>query len=129
MKQEDTLGVALTKEACVVCAKAMDGPILMNTRLSGKNASEVKALHGQIIGYRDAPCDECKELLTKGFVLIGIDMDKTDDMSNPYRSGHMWAIDKKVAEEMFPDAHLRRLGYACIDVNVAESIGLPIFET
>ena len=41
----------------------------------------------------------------------------------------MWCINTQTAEEMFPDAHLRRLGYACIDVNVAESIGLPIFET
>ena len=83
MKEEDKVGVALAKEACPVCAKALDGPILMNTRLSGKNAAEVKALHGQIIGFRDAPCDECKELLTKGFVLIGIEEEKTDDMTNP----------------------------------------------
>jgi hypothetical protein len=129
MKEEDKVGVALAKEACPVCAKSFDGPILMNTRLSGKNAKDVEALHGQIIGFRDAPCDECKELLTKGFVLIGIEQDKTEDMSNPYRSGHMWCISKESAEGMFPDAHLRRLGYACIDVNVAESIGLPIFET
>jgi hypothetical protein len=129
MKQEDTLGVALTKEACVVCAKALDGPILMNTRLSGKKASEVKALHGQIIGYRDTPCDECKELLAKGFVLIGVDLEKTDDMKNPYRSGHMWCITKDSAEKMFTNKKETELGYACIDVNVAESIGLPIFET
>jgi hypothetical protein len=49
-------------------------------------------------------------------------------MSNPYRSGHMWCISNESAEGMFPNAQLRRLGYACIDVNVAESIGLPIFE-
>ena len=128
MKEEDKVGVALAKEACPVCAKTMDGPILMNTKLSGKNASEVKALHGQIIGFKDIPCDECKELLNKGFVLIGINAEKTDDMSNPYRSGHMWCISTKSAEEIFPDPNLRRLGYACIDVNLAENIGLPIFE-
>lgn len=125
---KNNLGVALTKEACKICGKAFDGPILMNTRLSGKKADEVKALHGKVIGYRDTPCDECKKLLTKGFVLIGVDMDKTDNMSDPYRTGHMWCVSKESAEKMFTNKKETELGYACIDVNVAESIGLPIFE-
>lgn len=128
-KMKNNLGIALTKEACPVCAKAFDGPIIMNRVLLENKAKQVESLHGQIIGYRDTPCDECKELLAKGFVLIGIHLDKTDDMSNPYRSGQMWCIKREAAEEMFTDKKQTELGYACIDVNIAESIGLPIFNT
>lgn len=126
-QMKNKVGVALVKEACPVCAKALDGPIIMNTRLSEKRAEDVQALHGQIVGFRDEPCDECKELLTKGFVLIGIIEEKTEDMKNPFRSGHMWCITSESANELITDKKLMEKGYACIDVNFAESIGLPIF--
>lgn len=122
-KMKNNLGIALTKEACPVCAKAFDGPIIMNRVLLENKAKQVESLHGQIIGYRDTPCDECKELLAKGFVLIGVHLDKTDDMKNPYRSGHMYCIKQESAEELFKD--LPKQGFAYIDIKILEALGFP----
>jgi len=121
----DKLGVAIVKEACPVCGKDFEGPIVMNRRFSNKAAEDVRALHGKVIGYKDCPCDECKELLTKGFVLIGVEEAKTDNPQNPYRSGHMWCIKKEAAAELFTRVKLDH-GFAFIDVMIADSIGLPV---
>ena len=46
----------------------------MNQRLSEKNAKEINfSMHKQAIGYAQEPCDECKELMTKGYILIEYD--------------------------------------------------------
>lgn len=102
----DKLGVALAKEACPLCGKTVDGPILMNKRLTKPEADKVKALHGQVIGFTDEPCAECKELMTKGILLIGIIEAKTDDMRNPYRSGHICVVSPDYIKRICKDENL-----------------------
>jgi hypothetical protein len=89
---KDTLGVALTKEACPACTKAMDGAIVMNTRLSVPQAMKVEELHGKVVGWADHFCDECKEYSEKGIILVTIDESKTDDPKNPYRTGGFFVV-------------------------------------
>lgn len=81
--------------------KTEDGPLVMNTRLSKGEADKVKELHGKTVGYMKEPCSECKDLMTKGILCIGVDESKTDDMRNPYRSGRIVVIS---------EAYLRRIG-------------------
>lgn len=119
---DNKLGVALVKEACPLCGKTEDGPIIMNTRLTNKMARKVEELHGQVIGYMDKPCKECQEYMSKGFLLIGVIDEKTEDKTNPYRSGNIWVIKHEAAEKMFNDTSK---GAAFIDVKAAEQIGLP----
>lgn len=121
--KEHTLGVALVKEACQLCGKTEDGPIILNTHLTEKNAKEVEEMNGKVIGYMKGPCKECKELMKQGFLLIGYIEEKTDDKTNPYRSGNQWVIKREAAEEMFADCSK---GAAFIDMKAAEQIGLPI---
>lgn len=94
--------VALAKEVCPVCAKEFDGPIIMNTYLTEEAAKKVKDLHQKPIGYMKEPCKECQEYMKQGVIVIGIDPEKTESMSNPYRSG-AFAVVK-------PDLFERQLG-------------------
>ena len=125
MGKEQKLGVALAKEACPACGALVDGPILMNTKLTKEAAEKTESLHGKVIGYLEKPCDHCADLMSKGFLLIGVDMDKTEDETNPYRSGHQWVITEEAVDKMFSDIN-KDAGYAFISTHIARHIGLPV---
>lgn len=125
MGKEQKLGVALAKEACPACGALVDGPILMNTKLTKKAAEETESLHGKVIGYLEKPCDHCEELMSKGFLLIGVDMEKTEDETNPYRSGHQWVVTEEAVDKIFSDIN-KDAGYAFISTHIARHIGLPV---
>ena len=92
----DEVGIALAKEACPICCKPMDGPILIGNKIGKEYAEKVNAINGQIIGFAAKPCPECQKLIDEGvFFIIGVDISKTDDYSNPYRSGHIVGITKE----------------------------------
>ena len=122
--KESTLGVALVKEACPLCGALSDGPIVMNSILSEERAKEVKALNGKTIGYSEEPCKECKSVMEQAFLIIGIVEAKTNDNSNPYRSGNQWGIKKEAAIEMFGEEMCKK-GVAFIDILIANEIELP----
>lgn len=118
----NNLGVALCKEACPLCGKLEDGPILLNTRLTPGEAKKVESLHGQTIGYMDKPCSECQDMMSKGFLLIGVDEEKTEDRKNPYRTGHQWVITHEAAKQLFNNSGDK--GVAFLDIKAAKQIGL-----
>lgn len=92
---EDKLSVALCGLVCPICGKKCDDVIIMNERLTEKAAQEVKETHGQIIGYADKPCKDCQEQIDNNkFILIEIDIDKTNDMKNLYRTGRLAYVNK-----------------------------------
>lgn len=86
------LEIALTKEACLACGKLIDGPIIMNSILTKKEANKVKEIHDKCIGYAEDLCNDCKELCNKGLLIIEIDADKSEP-NNPYRSGKLFVLD------------------------------------
>jgi len=122
--KKNTLGVALVKEACPLCIRIIDGPILMNTKLSVSRAKEVEALHGQCIGYAIQPCDQCKSLMEKGFLLIQCDESKTDDKQNPWRTGKQCVIKREAAKQIFGKDHMVK-GAAFLTIETWTKIGLP----
>ena len=96
---EDKFKVALVKELCIICAKEMDGPIIMNTILSEKEANKVKEMHGKVIGFSDKPCEECQENLEKAFLFIGFDEQQSDLDNLPegfYRTGQIVGTKKDI---------------------------------
>ena len=121
---EDIFGVALVHELCRICAKEMNEQIVMNQRLTEKNAKDIKSMHKQAIGYAQEPCDECKELMTKGFILIEYDEAVTTNRSNPYRTGNIWVISFDAAKRMYMDKDTFENGYALIDKEITKVIGL-----
>lgn len=71
--------VALVK--CFICGG--DKELIMNTRLTPSHASTVKNAHGKAID--NIPCNECKELMKKGIILISVRDGESGN--NPYRTG------------------------------------------
>ena len=120
-------GVAIIKYICPICGQAKEdlSAVVMNSKLTKKAADEVKAMHNQVVGFSDKPCKECQSYIDRGaFFVIGVDADKTDDMSNPYRSGHLVGI-KKESEfyKHLPDEYKKK-DAVYMDYREMENIGL-----
>lgn len=98
--EEKKLGTAIVKYVCPICGQIDEdaSAIVMNTRLTKEEAKKVEEMHGKVVGYSDKPCKECQKILDQGaFFVIGIDPEKSDDMKNPWRTGHLVGI-KKASE-------------------------------
>lgn len=95
MTQEDVIGVALVHYACPVCGKEMDDDnvILMNQKLTKKNAKEVNELNGKCIGFSNNACDECASHKDECVYIIEINEEQSTPTS-PYRTGKLWGIVK-----------------------------------
>ena len=128
MKEKDIIGTALVHENCPICGKKINEQIMMNSTLTEKNAEEIKSLHNKSVGYSEEPCDECKELKKQGFIFIEVDESKTEDKSNPYRTGNMWVIKKEAAERIITNKDIIDVGASFIDMIVAKQIGLNTKE-
>ena len=117
------LGTALVKRLCPVCLKEQDSEILMNTVLTEKNADEIEAMHGKVIGFMEDACDECQEKLPKdkGSWLVVVDLEKTDDKSNPHRTGRLFGVTKEYAQKIGVNSYI-----SYIDYNDAIKLNFPI---
>ena len=117
------LGTALVKRLCPVCLKEQDSEILMNTVLTEKNADNIEAMHGKIIGFMEDACDECQEKLPKdkGSWLVVVDLDKTEDKSNPHRTGQLFGVTKEFALKIGLTSYI-----SYIDYNDAIKLNFPI---
>lgn len=125
MSKENTLGAAIVHELCSICTKECNSSVVINTKLTAAMANKVESLHGKAIQWSKKPCDECADMMTKGFVLIGAVEAKTTDATNPYRSGNIWCVKQEVAEELFKPHGAPKSGVAFVDVTVALQMELP----
>ena len=106
----ETFEVALTN--CYFCGKGSE--IVLNTRFTKRAAAAVKQLHGTVIDMD--PCNECKEHMKAGIVLITIDATKSeqgweeDNIPNPYRTGGFFVVKEEAVERLFN--HARALEFA-----------------
>jgi len=119
------IDIASVKEACPVCAKSIDGPILLGKKLH-KGNNKLEHLNGQVIGFAKEPCEECQKLSKTGFILIGVIPTENEDPQNPFRSGHMWVVTHEYIERVFKEDFVKGKAWAFIHTNVAEQIGLPL---
>lgn len=124
---EDTFGVALVKEACPLCAKVEDGPIIINQMLTKPAADKVRELHGKTIGMMENPCKECQSMMEKGILLIGVVEELSDDPKNPYRSGNQWVVTEDFIRRTFGDIAevVIKKGCSFFTVEAAKSLGFP----
>ena len=98
--EEKKFGTAIVKYVCPICGQINEdaSSIVMNTRLTKADAKKVEEMHNKVVGYSDKPCKECQKILDQdAFFVIGIDPEKSDDMKNPWRTGHLVGI-KKASE-------------------------------
>ncbi len=120
---ENKLGVAVIK--CYFCGK--DKGLVMNTRLTAKNAREVEQMHNHAIDYE--PCDECKKLMKQGIMFCSVRDGESG--KNPYRTGKMCvikeeAVEKIVSPELFEEIKAKR--FCFIEDSVWQHIGFPAGE-
>ncbi|MGN0144143.1 MAG: hypothetical protein ACI398_04120 [Clostridium sp.] len=96
MSTENNLGVALVKELCPICCKEMDGPIIMNKRLTKPQKKKVEDMNGKIIGFADHCCEECAKYKDDAVFFVGIDESKSskDSLKELYRTGQVVGIKK-----------------------------------
>ena len=98
--EEKKFGTAIVKYVCPICGQINEdaSAIVMNTRLTKADAKKVEEMHDKVVGYSDRPCKECQKIIDQdAFFVIGIDPEKSDDMKNPWRTGHLVGI-KKASE-------------------------------
>ena len=94
----NNLEVSLVKALCPVCCKEMDGPIIMNSILTEKNAKNVKDLHNKVIGFADHCCEECSKYKDEAVFFVSIDKSKSSggSLENLYRTGKISGIKKDI---------------------------------
>lgn len=75
------------------------------------------------------PCDECKEHMAQGVVLISVDEARSTDMKNPYRTGGWCVVTDDMIERLIEPAELReailRQRVAFLPDEAWEMLGLP----
>ena len=120
----EDFAVAHVRELCPVCTKETEGSIFMNSRFSKLDADKIREADGKIIWAKEW-CPDCKDMKEKGFILIGAVESKTEDTTNPYRSGNIWVVAQEVAEELFAPHGAPASGVAFVDINVAKQMQLP----
>ena len=95
--EEKKFAASVVKYVCPICGQVNEDAsvIVMNTRLTKADAKKVEEMQDKVIGFSDKPCKECQKILDQdAFFVIGIDPDKSDDMKNPWRTGHLVGIKK-----------------------------------
>jgi hypothetical protein len=97
------LEVAMVHRLCPVCENRVEeaSEVILNSKLSEHHAKKVKDMHNKNVGYSKSICSECKEGIGDGIYLVGIIEDKTENINNPYRSGHVLGITLEAFNRIF----------------------------
>lgn len=123
----DKLGVAIIKYLCPICGQINEeaSAIVLNKRLTKADAQKVESMHNQAVGFSDKPCKECQSYIDQGaFFVIGIDSDKTLEIKNPYRSGHLVGIKKSSEFYKHLPEEYKHKDAVFMDYREMENIGL-----
>ena len=69
------------------------------------------------------PCSKCKEFMKQGIILISVDESKTDDRTNPYRSGGWCVLKDSAYSQIFGTPPKARAAF--ITDETWDKLGLP----
>lgn len=87
------IGTALVHEVCPICGKPMNESIVINQKLTAKEAKKVEDLNGKAIGISKDACDDCLKFKDTAVFCIAIDEEKSE-ANNPYRTGRITGVTK-----------------------------------
>lgn len=125
---KDTFGVAMVNYACPICGRVANNAIIMNKRLTKKNAEKVKELNNKTIDWSETACEECASHKDECIYVIEIDKEKSKP-DNLYRTGNYWGLRKDFALFIdHPEYVLKTkdgVQYCFMDKEFANKIGLP----
>lgn len=88
---KDNFAVGLVKYICPICGKVAEENIIMNQRLTQKEAEKIKEVDGKVVGYSENACEECSSHKDEVIYVIEIDAKKSEP-GNPYRTGMVWGL-------------------------------------
>jgi len=115
-------GVNPTIPKCFLCGKDKNELFLM-----GRLPGDAEAPKGMV--FDQLPCDQCKEHMEKGIILISADEEKTDDRQNPWRTGGWVVITSDAIKRLpFEDEFKQKLlkeRVAFLPDRVWDLFGLP----
>lgn len=133
----DNYAVSLTK--CFYCGE--DHEIVMTSKLTPKSKEAVEAMQGKVVDM--SPCNECKERMEQGVILLTIDPYKSDKdwhkppddenlrkywMPNPYRTGGYFVVTDVAIQKWINDEDLKaevlKRRWMFIEHEVANMLGL-----
>lgn len=118
---------AIVDYCCPICGQINKdaSAIIINSKLTKKCADEVEKMSGKVVGFSEKPCKECQSYIDKGaFFIIGINSEKTDDMSNPYRSGHLVGIKKESEFYKHLDSKFKQKDAVFMDYRDMKQLGM-----
>lgn len=87
------IGTALVHEVCPICGKPMNKSIIINQKLTAKEAKKVEDLNGKAIGISRNACEDCLKFKDTAVFCIAIDEEKSE-LNNFYRTGRISGISK-----------------------------------
>lgn len=93
----DNLAVGRVHELCPICGKPMNHSIILNTKLTKKDAEQIKELDGKAIKISEDACEECLKHKDECIHVIGVDPSKSEfdnTMANIYRTGQIVGVRK-----------------------------------
>jgi hypothetical protein len=111
-------GVNPSVTVCQMCGK--DIGLALFGRLEGDAEAPRQVLDPE-------PCDECKSLMEQGVMLIEVDVDKTDDEKNPWRTGRIAVLRDEAISRIFdPESAKAALErrVAFVEIAFYERLGL-----
>jgi len=132
MKNESDLGVALTR--CFFCGES--DRILLSTRLTKKNAENVRAAHDKIIDLE--PRAKCADLMKRRIILLPFDPARSEPgwekgpIPNPYRTGGFYVLKEEAVRRIFSGPAIDwavKSRWIFVEKEVVEQLGLPNSST
>lgn len=125
---KDNISVGIVNYACPICGRVANSAIIMNSRLTKKDAEKVKEFHNKTVDWSESSCKECASHKDECVYVIEIDAEKSEP-NNPYRTGNYWGIRKDFALFVeHPEYILKTkdgVQFCFMDKEVANQIGLP----
>ena len=121
----NNIAVSLVYHVCPSCLKKDGGSIIIPKKinLSKAKQKEFEEINHKVIGFGDL-CEECTDFINRGYIhLIEIDPTKSDDMSNPYRTGKQVCIKKPTLDKIIDTSSIKH-GMAFVEQGFLDKIGV-----
>lgn len=124
---DNKLGVAIVHEICPICGKPMNESIVINKRLTVKEAKKVEDMNHKAIGFSQNACDECLKYKDTAVFCIAIDCKKSTP-KEPYRTGQLVGIRKDfelfINKPEFVHKTKNGVSFCFIDEDAGKEIGM-----
>lgn len=137
IRLDEKHGVNPSLEVCFYCGEDI-GVVLfgkLHTTLRSSFEKQGMSRDGEAprrVAMSQTPCDKCVELMKQGVLFVSVDVSKTEDQRNPYRSGCVAVIKDEAISRMFDEDTAKDLlekRAAFIPDEVWDALGLPRGET